>query len=47
LPSENQEQVDKFLTSESGKEFTFVKDEKILASESGYDGFYMALLEKK
>ena len=47
LPSENQEQVDKFLTSELGKEFTFVKDEKILASESGYDGFYMALLEKK
>jgi 16S rRNA (cytosine967-C5)-methyltransferase len=47
LPSENQEQVDKFLTSESGKDFTFVKDEKILASKSGYDGFYMALLEKK
>ena len=47
LPSENQEQVDKFLTSDSGKDFTFVKDEKILASESGYDGFYMALLEKK
>ena len=46
LPSENQEQVDKFLTSESGKAFSFVKDEKILASESGYDGFYMALLEK-
>ena len=47
LPSENQEQVDKFLTSESGKDFIFVSDEKILASESGYDGFYMALLEKK
>ena len=47
LPSENQEQVDKFLTSDSGKDFTFVKDKKILASESGYDGFYMALLEKK
>jgi 16S rRNA (cytosine967-C5)-methyltransferase len=47
LPSENQEQVDKFLASESGKEFIFVSDKKILASESGYDGFYMALLEKK
>ena len=46
LPSENQEQVEKFLASENGKEFTFIKDEKILASESGYDGFYMALLEK-
>lgn len=47
LPSENQEQIEKFLTSENGKEFTFLKDTKILASESGYDGFYMALLEKK
>ncbi|HZW62790.1 MAG TPA: methyltransferase domain-containing protein [Flavobacteriaceae bacterium] len=46
LPSENQEQVDKFLTSESGKEFTFVKDQKIMAHSSGYDGFYMALLKK-
>ncbi|WP_418513471.1 RsmB/NOP family class I SAM-dependent RNA methyltransferase [Corallibacter sp.] len=47
LPSENQKQVDKFLTSESGKDFTFVKDKKVLAHESGFDGFYMALLEKK
>jgi 16S rRNA (cytosine967-C5)-methyltransferase len=46
LPSENQNQVDKFLTSDSGKDFKFVKDKKILASESGYDGFYMALLER-
>ncbi|WP_347174388.1 RsmB/NOP family class I SAM-dependent RNA methyltransferase [Polaribacter uvawellassae] len=46
LPSENQEQVKKFLKSEAGKEFVFVSDKKILASESGYDGFYMALLEK-
>ncbi|PQJ78675.1 RsmB/NOP family class I SAM-dependent RNA methyltransferase [Polaribacter porphyrae] len=47
LPSENQEQVDNFLTSDSGKEFTFVKDKKVLAHTSGFDGFYMALLEKK
>jgi len=47
LPSENQEQVDKFLTSEEGKEFTFVKDKKVLAHESGFDGFYMALLKRK
>jgi len=47
LPSENQEQVDKFLTSDFGKGFTFVKDRKILAHKSGYDGFYMALLERK
>ena len=47
LPSENQEQIKKFLTSETGKNFTFTKDVKILASESGFDGFYMALLERK
>jgi 16S rRNA (cytosine967-C5)-methyltransferase len=47
LPSENQQQVDAFLTSEAGKDFTFVQDHKVLAHVSGYDGFYMALLEKK
>ena len=47
LPSENQDQVDTFLASESGKDFTFVKQKNIFAHESGYDGFYMALLEKK
>ncbi|HSD14245.1 MAG TPA: methyltransferase domain-containing protein [Flavobacterium sp.] len=47
LPSENQEQIEKFLKTESGKNFTFVKDVKVLASESGFDGFYMALLDRK
>jgi len=47
LPSENQEQVKRFLTTDTGKNFTFVKDVKILASESGFDGFYMALFERK
>ena len=47
LPSENQLQVDKFLASDEGKEFTFVKDHKVLAHQSGFDGFYMALLERK
>jgi 16S rRNA (cytosine967-C5)-methyltransferase len=47
LPSENQEQIKHFLTTEIGKNFTFVKDSKILASQSGFDGFYMALLERK
>ncbi len=46
LPSENQEQVEKFLKTDNGKKFTFIKDQKILASESGFDGFYMALLER-
>ncbi|EIJ37213.1 tRNA/rRNA cytosine-C5-methylase [Galbibacter orientalis DSM 19592] len=47
LPSENQNQVASFLKSENGKDFKLVKDKKVLASESGFDGFYMALLEKK
>jgi len=45
LSSENQDQVKQFLATND--EFTFVSDKKILASESGYDGFYMALLERK
>ncbi|OMP31236.1 RsmB/NOP family class I SAM-dependent RNA methyltransferase [Mangrovimonas sp. DI 80] len=46
LPSENQNQVAAFLKSENGKDFKLVKDKKILAYESGFDGFYMAQLEK-
>ncbi|TKD60669.1 RsmB/NOP family class I SAM-dependent RNA methyltransferase [Flavobacterium sp. ASW18X] len=47
LPEENYDQVAAFLSSEEGAAFTFVKDKKVFASESGYDGFYMALLDKK
>ncbi|WP_109682775.1 RsmB/NOP family class I SAM-dependent RNA methyltransferase [Xanthomarina spongicola] len=47
LPSENKNQVDAFLTSEMGKDFTFVKDKSVFSHKSGFDGFYMALLEKK
>lgn len=47
LPSENEEQIKKFLKTEAGEEFTFVKEKKVLAHESGFDGFYMALLERK
>jgi len=46
LPSENEKQIQQFLNSESGKNFRMVKEEKILAHKSGFDGFYMALLEK-
>ncbi|MDG3581501.1 RsmB/NOP family class I SAM-dependent RNA methyltransferase [Galbibacter pacificus] len=46
LPSENQDQVALFLNSENGKDFKLIKDKKVLASTSGFDGFYMALLEK-
>ena len=47
LPQENLDQVKSFLASEEGKDFSFINDKKIYASKSGYDGFYMALLEKK
>jgi len=47
LPSENQDQIKDFLNSEMGKSFHFIKDKKILASESGFDGFYMALLQRQ
>ncbi|MGB5822337.1 MAG: methyltransferase domain-containing protein [Saonia sp.] len=47
LPQENYEQVQSFLTSEEGKDFNLNKENKIYASKSGFDGFYMALLERK
>ena len=47
LPSENQEQIATFLKTEIGQQFKLEKDCKILSSESGFDGFYMALLERK
>ncbi|CAM3862453.1 MULTISPECIES: RsmB/NOP family class I SAM-dependent RNA methyltransferase [Flavobacterium] len=47
LPSENEEQVKHFLSTEAGKNFNFVKERKVLAHQSGFDGFYMALLERK
>ncbi|WP_296702781.1 RsmB/NOP family class I SAM-dependent RNA methyltransferase [Algoriphagus sp.] len=47
LPSENQEQVQKFLESEAGKNFELIEDHKVLSHESGFDGFYIARLLKK
>ena len=46
LPSENQHQISSFLASDHGKDFKLIKEKKIFSHESGYDGFYMALLEK-
>jgi 16S rRNA (cytosine967-C5)-methyltransferase len=45
LPSENELQVKAFLKKHP--EFTFVKDQKVSPVKSGFDGFYMALLERK
>ena len=47
LPSENELQVQKFLESEAGKDFELIEDQKVLAQESGFDGFYIARLMKK
>lgn len=46
LPSENEKQIQKFLKTEFGKNFKFIKDEKVLAHQSGFDGFYMCLMER-
>ncbi|MHA7129572.1 RsmB/NOP family class I SAM-dependent RNA methyltransferase [Algoriphagus namhaensis] len=47
LPSENQEQVAKFLASEAGKDFELIEDQKVLSQDSGFDGFYIARLQRK
>jgi 16S rRNA (cytosine967-C5)-methyltransferase len=44
LPSENNEQVEIFLKNNEG--FSLIKEEKVMPSE-GFDGFYMALIERK
>lgn len=44
LPSENGKQVQKFLAN--NPEYSLIKEESIMPSE-GYDGFYMALIEKR
>ncbi len=45
LPSENEKIVDKFLSEHPN--FKKVKEKKILPSESGFDGFYMAMMERE
>src|SRR5690554_1076313 len=47
LPSENQNQIQEFLKREAGKDFSMVKEEIILPSKSGFDGFYISLLQRK
>lgn len=46
LPSENEKQVQQFLNTEAGQTFKLIKEKSIMAHQSGYDGFYMALMEK-
>ncbi|SFH96779.1 RsmB/NOP family class I SAM-dependent RNA methyltransferase [Halpernia frigidisoli] len=44
LPSENREQVDLFLKNNAN--YALLEEKKVMPSE-GYDGFYMALIERK
>ena len=47
LPSENEYQIKKVLEREAGNDFELIEDKKVLAQESGFDGFYIARLKKK
>lgn len=42
LKEENQNQVEGFLQSEIGKQFTLEKEQIVNPAKSGFDGFYMA-----
>jgi 16S rRNA (cytosine967-C5)-methyltransferase len=42
LKEENQNQVEGFLKSEIGKQFTLEKEQFVSPAKSGFDGFYMA-----
>jgi len=45
FPSENEDQVQRFLTEQNGK-FELVRTRHLLPQEFGYDGFFMSLLRK-
>jgi 16S rRNA (cytosine967-C5)-methyltransferase len=47
LPAENQDQVRQFLDSEAGKNFHLLEEKSILPQDDGFDGFYIAVLERK
>ncbi len=47
LPSENEDQINKFLGSEAGKDFALDESKSLLASRDGFDGFYMVRLVKQ
>lgn len=45
LPSENRQNINLFLDSTNGR-FKLLEEQNLLPHKSGYDGFYMALLER-
>jgi 16S rRNA (cytosine967-C5)-methyltransferase len=46
LPSESEEQVQKFL-KKNGKQWKLLSEHRTSVSQDGFDGFYMALLQRK
>jgi len=46
LPSESEEQVQKFL-KKNGKHWKLVSEHRTSVAQDGFDGFYMALLQRK
>ena len=47
LPQENEAQISEFLTTEIGQSFSLEKENHFWPSVQGFDGFYMARLERK
>ena len=43
---QNQLQINNFLQTEWGKKFTLIEDKIILSYQTGFDGFYLAKLER-
>jgi 16S rRNA (cytosine967-C5)-methyltransferase len=46
FPNENQDQIRHFLKSEVGSVFTLEKEQRFLTHQTGFDGFYIAILKK-
>lgn len=47
LPSENEEQLNRFLTSQIGKSWTLLSQKSYWPHREGYDGFFISVLERK
>lgn len=47
LTSENERQIEQFLASPQGQGFRLAAQQSILPQDEGFDGFYMARLEKE
>lgn len=45
LKSENEDQVQKFLTKHPN--YSLIEEKRVSAAETGFDGFYMALIQKQ